>query len=82
MLLPMKVFQNQTIGVKHSSEVTQEDLLEGLQWWHSGWGSVLSPLRAQVRSLVGELRSSKLHGQKKKKKIGKTSSDYAISKIN
>ena len=25
MLLPMKVFQNQIIGVKHSSEVTQED---------------------------------------------------------
>ena len=33
----MKVFQNQTIGVKHSSEVTQEDLLEGAsvvaQWF-------------------------------------------------
>lgn len=32
----MKVFQNQIMGVKHSSEVTEEDLLEGLQWWNSG----------------------------------------------
>ena len=43
--------------------------------------TLLSPLRPKVRSLVGELISSKLHGQKKKK-IGKISLDYAIYKIN
>ena len=36
-----------------------------IPWWSSGWDSLLSPLRAQVQSLVGELRSC--HSQKKKK---------------
>ena len=33
---------------------------------------MLLPLRVQVRSLVGELRSNKLHGQKKKKNLEKS----------
>ena len=37
-------------------------------WWSSGWDSTLSLPRAGVQSLVQELRSLKLHGQKKKKK--------------
>ena len=39
----------------------------GIPWQSSGQASTLSLQRVQVQSLVGELRSPKLHGQKKKK---------------
>ena len=34
----------------------------GPLWWSSGWDSALSAPRAQVQSLLRELRSHKLHG--------------------
>ena len=40
----------------------------GIPWWSSDWDSAFSLPRAQVQSLVGELRSQKLRGMAKKKK--------------
>ena len=40
---------------------------EGLPWRSSGLDSTLPPQGAQVRSLVGELRSRMLRGTAKKK---------------
>ena len=40
--------------------------LQGIPWWSSGWDSVLSLPRAQVQSLVRELRSCKSHSTAKK----------------
>ena len=37
-----------------------------IPWWFSGWESLLSLLRSQVQSVVGELRSCKLHSTAKK----------------
>ena len=40
----------------------------GITWLSSGWDSMLSPLRAQVQFLVGELRSHQPCGTAEKKK--------------
>ena len=53
--------------------------IQGVPWRSSGWDPVLLLPRAQVQSLVGELRSHKPRGtaqkeKKKKKKIYPTSS--------
>ena len=45
------------------------DLILGILWWPCGWNSLFSLLRAQVESLVGELRSQrKMVWSKKRKK--------------
>ena len=44
-----------------------ENQTEGVPWQSSGSDSRLLLLRAQVRSLVGELRSHKLHSVAKKR---------------
>ena len=41
--------------MKGHNKTTQQ----GIPWWSSGFDSVLSLLRAQIRFLVGELRSLK-----------------------
>ena len=49
----------------------------GALWWSSGWDSVLSALRAQVQSLLRELRSHKLGGLLWEKIIGLLTSPHA-----
>ena len=41
-----------------------KSLWEGPSWWSGGLDSMLSNAGAQVRSLIRELRSLMLHGQK------------------
>ena len=41
---------------------TQKYTWKGILWWSSGWDSHLSLPKAQVQSLVGELRAHQLQG--------------------
>ena len=41
---------------------TQKYTWKGILWWSSGWDSHLSLPKAQVQSLVGELRVHQLQG--------------------
>ena len=49
----------------------------GPLWWSSGWDSALSAPRAQVQSLLRELRSHKLRGAVGGKTIGHLTSPHA-----
>ena len=56
------------LSLELSDEKEQEIRRQGLPWWSSGWDSALPLQGAQVRSLVGEIKSHMLSlpGQNKK----------------
>ena len=53
----------------------------GIPWLSNGWDSVLSLLRAQVQSLVKELRSHTQHSKAKKKESEKKKNVYIIESL-
>ena len=69
-----KIFANKATNRRLSSKIYKELIQlcqknkQGIPWWSRGQDSTLSLPRAQVQSLISELRSCKLHGMRKNKK--------------